>query len=120
MKKRTRKKRRRNGSASVIAVVLLVVILAMGVIVGTVSIRDALVQEFGDIAVSLDNLDQSFGYQIDLDPNADGNIDFTISAAYIDPAPTLTDPLGAPPAGLAFPNPSTPEAPVPAPPGLLP
>jgi len=126
---------KRRGNSAVMAVVLLVTLLALGVIVGAVSLRNQIVQEFGDASVALDNLDQSYSYSIDIDTNMNG--DFTddgpiqVFAEYVDPAPTLTDPEemdannpsdGAP-AGIMFvpvdPNNSQ-EMAAPTPSGTLP
>ncbi|QDU76558.1 hypothetical protein Pan97_36100 [Bremerella volcania] len=89
---RHRQRIRREGSAAVISTVLLVVILGIGVIVGTVALRDQIVQEFGDAAVALDNLDQSYSYSIQIDTDGDGTFDAECFAEYEDPDPTLTDP----------------------------
>lgn len=95
--------RRRQGSASVISTVLLIVIMGIGIIVGAVALRDQIVQEFGDAAVALDNLDQSYSYLIQIDSDGDGNFDAQCFAEYEDPDPTLTDPgPNLAPAGLTF------------------
>ncbi|MEW4561254.1 hypothetical protein AB1K70_01940 [Bremerella sp. JC770] len=106
----------RKGNASIMSLVLLVVLMAIGVIVGAVALRDHLVQEFGDAAVALDHLDQSFSYHIQIDSNGDGTFDAECMAGYMD-EPTLTDPgmvVGIPPAGLSFPfpDPDATESPV--------
>ncbi|MBA2117888.1 hypothetical protein [Bremerella alba] len=126
---------KRRGNTAVMAMVLLITLLAIGVIVGGVSLRNQIVQEFGDAAVALDNLDQSYSYSIDIDTNLNG--DFTDDgpiqcfAEYIDPAPTLMDPAASDandpsdgaPAGIMFipVDPNNPqEAGVPMPSGTLP
>ncbi|WDI40794.1 hypothetical protein [Bremerella sp. P1] len=119
------KLQKRKGSASAIGVIFMVVILAIGVIAGAVALRDHLVQEFGDAAVALDHLDQSFYYLIQIDGDMDGNFDHSCTAEYIDPAPTLEDPgtemNPQPPAGITFIDPSEAESPVAPPPaGTLP
>lgn len=48
------------GESSFLGLILLAAIAAIGIIVGLVSVRDAIVQEFGDVAVALDRLDQSY------------------------------------------------------------
>ncbi len=55
------------GTVSAISMILLTVLLALGAIVGLVFVRDQVVQEFGDVAVGLDNLDHSFSYEIVVD-----------------------------------------------------
>ena len=48
------------GEVSVIANILLLTVLALGVSVGLVTLRNQIVQEFGDVSVALDSLDQSW------------------------------------------------------------
>jgi hypothetical protein len=48
------------GEVSVIANILLLTVLALGVSVGLVTLRNQIVQEFGDLSVALDSLDQSW------------------------------------------------------------
>lgn len=105
----------RQGSV-IISVILVIALLALGVIVGGVAIRHQLVQEFGDAATALDHLDQSYSYSIRIDANRNGNFDDDgppCSASYNDPAPTLTDPDGAPSAGIVFTVPTDGEGPAP-------
>ena len=89
--------------ASVISLFLITAIVAMGGIVGLVAVRDNIVQQFGDVAVGLDNLSQSFSYTISV--NRDGIAGFeTVCAiaSYNDPAATLTDPVNGAPACLTM------------------
>lgn len=116
---------RRKGNATLISVILMIVILAMGVIVGAVAIRDQIVQEFGDISVALDRLNQTYSVRIEIDPDGPGGIPMhTCLYGYTDPLPTLDDPgtgmMPEPPAGLTFNDPTTNEAPTPQPVGTLP
>lgn len=88
---------------SVVSLFLITAIVAMGGLVGLVALRDGIVQQFGDVAVGLDNLSQSFSYSIRR--NADANPDFEVVcglASYSDPAATLLDPLNAAPACLTM------------------
>ena len=78
------------------SVLLLTTILAIGAIVGLTSVRNQIVQEFGDMAVALESLNQSFTM---------GTITF------VDPPTTLTDPAGAEPACLNVQVPADGEAP---------
>ena len=122
-RKRTNSGRRqRRGNAAFISLIFLVVLVAIGAIVGAVALRDQIVQELGDVSVGLDTLDQSYSYSIAVDSDADGTVDYTLAAAYADPAPTLFDPPGAPPADIQFTvlPPDSLEAPVAAPAGTLP
>ncbi|HND52799.1 MAG TPA: hypothetical protein PLV92_10400 [Pirellulaceae bacterium] len=52
------------GESSFIAMILLTTIAAIGAIVGLVTLRDGIVQEFGDVAVALDALDQSISVTV--------------------------------------------------------
>ena len=94
------------GTASIVSLIFITSIVAMGAIVGLVVLRNQVVQEFGDVAVALDQLNQSFSYTIRVDGNSDGDFldpqDSILTASYADPAPTLTDPVNAPPAGLVL------------------
>jgi hypothetical protein len=48
------------GEASAMSLILIATIIGLGAIVGVATYRDQLVQEFGDLGVSLERLDQSF------------------------------------------------------------
>ncbi len=48
------------GEVSVISNILLLTVLAIGVTVGLVTFRNQIVQEFGDLSVALESLDQSW------------------------------------------------------------
>jgi hypothetical protein len=77
--------RDQRGEASAMAVILLYAVLVIGAIVGLVVLRDQIVQEFGDLAVALESLDQS--YTIGGEPQ------------FVDSS-SLSDPDGEPPAGI--------------------
>lgn len=96
MKIWTRLWRDERGEASSIAMILLYTIVALGTTVGLITLRDQIVQEFGDLAVALESLDQSYDVP---------------STPYFDFHDTtdLTDPEGAEPAGLSVQEPPTPE-----------
>jgi hypothetical protein len=85
------------GDSSPMAMVLVTTIVVIGVIVGLATIRDAVVQEYGDAAVLLDNLDQTVSVQVFDDG---GNLVW--EAQYLDNAATLTDPADAEPACLTI------------------
>lgn len=91
-----------SGNASVIALLLITTIVAMGAVVGLASFRNQIVQEFGDVGVALESLDQSFAYEIQIDTDADGTFDQTIEGSYDDPDTTLEDPACAGPAEIMF------------------
>jgi hypothetical protein len=71
------------GSTQPMAAILMVVLLCIGAIVGLTTVRDQLVQEFGDVCVALESLDQSFS---------------GFGASYADPPNTLVDPPNDAPA----------------------
>jgi Flp pilus assembly pilin Flp len=85
------------GNATVTSLMLLVVIVAFGAVVGLVTFRDQIVQEFGDLATAIDSVDQSFSA---------GSL-----GSYADPGPTFTDPLDAEPACLSVTQPAGNETP---------
>lgn len=100
------------GSIYTMDVVFTTLLLVLGAIAGLTSYRDAISQELGDTSVALQNIDQSFSYQLN---GADGlvlrdqnNVVIGIRM-YMDPATTLLDPVGAPPAGLSITTPATAE-----------
>ena len=78
------------GAVSAMSMILLTVLLALGAIVGLTVVRDHIAQEFGDMAVGLDNLDQSFSYEVIVD----GVV--SVSASYTDNPATLSDPTNQP------------------------
>lgn len=74
--------------------VLLAVILSLGIVAGLVSLRDVLVQEYADTGLALENLNQSYNYQIVIhDPNDPNNDQVICSSTYVDTvgvlAPTI-------------------------------
>ncbi len=48
------------GETSIASLVLICTILAIGATVGLTSLRDQITQEFGDLRVAIESLDQSF------------------------------------------------------------
>lgn len=78
------------GSVSPFASVLMITILVIGIIPGVATLRDHIVQKFGDMAVSLERLDQSYSYTVN-----------GVTSKYDDSdTGTLTDDAGKAPAGL--------------------
>lgn len=84
-----------SGGAGAASLILLTTIICLGAIVGLVTLRDQIVQEFGDLAVALESLDQSF--------TSDNN------GSYSDPATDLEDPPDAEPACISVQAPAEPE-----------
>jgi hypothetical protein len=103
---------------------LMVTIVAVGSISGLVTLRDMVNQEYGDTALALENLNQSYQYQIIVDGNVIASTSYTDTVGSLadleditDPMnpvivpggspgnvdPTLLDPVGAGPAGITFP-----------------
>lgn len=112
-----RSARHRRGHEAILGYLLLVVIVAIGSIVGLVNIRDQFVQEYGDLSVGLESLDQSYSINVELDLL--GTTIPIVSGGYIDtPLPILDgDGDGTPPGGIMFvpldPSVDDPEAPLP-------
>lgn len=82
--------RDQGGEASTLSLVLIATVLALGATVGLVTFRNQVVQELGDVAVSLERLDQSF------DAGPYGSYTDTIPA-------TTTDTANQPPDSIGFP-----------------
>lgn len=68
---------------------LLAVLLALAIIPGLTEIRNGIVQEFGDAAVALDQLDQSYSFTVG-----------GTTSVFIDTS-SLVDPDGGEPAGIS-------------------
>ena len=92
------------GSVYSMELVLSTLIVAFGVIAGLTSYRDAISQELGDTSVALENIDQSFSYDL-----RDGAGAVIATRMYADPATTLVDGAGAAPAGLSLTTAATSE-----------
>ncbi len=90
------------GSVYSMEIVLCTLLLVFGLLAGFTAYRSAVAQELGDIAVALDEIDQSFNYDLVV---AGGG---TVTRQFVD-ATTLTDPAGAPPAGLSLTTAAVPE-----------
>jgi len=75
---------------------LLAVLVAIGVMVGAVTLRNALIQEFGDYAVALEQLNQSYSMEL---PAAGGG---TTTSEFDDMTGMDNDPVGAAPGGITF------------------
>ncbi len=54
--------RDRRGFVATTDLILIITILVLGTIVGLATIRDSVVQEFGDLATALGRLDQTYQY----------------------------------------------------------
>ena len=61
-------------SVAPISVILTTTILALGAIVGLTTLRDHITQQYGDAAVALRSLRQSYSYVVGVDVNCDGDI----------------------------------------------
>ena len=97
--------------------ILLTTIIVIGMIVGVVTFRNQVVQEFGDIADAMESLDQSYSFTIinPTGPNLVVNFD---ENSYSDPPPPgFPDPTGEsngpgagqPPAGISIQEPADSE-----------
>lgn len=76
------------GSVSPVTTILIVTLLVLGIIPGLVTFRDQVVQKFGDTAVALESLDQSYSFTVN-----------GVTSEYVDTT-TVIDPVGDAPAGL--------------------
>jgi hypothetical protein len=83
------------GGLAPMDMILVTSLTAIGAMIGLAVIRDAVVQEMGDVAVALDNVDQSFSGTI-----VHATLGTLWSASFSDDAATLSDPAGAEPACL--------------------
>jgi len=83
------------GSLAPIDTILVTSLTAIGAMIGLAVIRDAVVQEMGDVAVALDNVDQSFSGAI-----VHATLGTLWIASFSDDAATLSDPAGSEPACL--------------------
>ena len=97
--------RDKRAEVSATSVILLYSILALGAIVGLVVLRNQMVQELGDIAVGLRNLNQSFsivwgGDTREFDETSNDGSEFL---------PNPPDLDGDPPAGIEFVESPTPN-----------
>lgn len=90
------------GSVYTMEIVFTTLLLVLGTIAGLTSYRDGVSQELGDTAVAIESIDQSFSYDLIV---AGGG---TVTRSFAD-ATILTDPAGAPPAGLSITTPATAE-----------
>ncbi|QDT85046.1 hypothetical protein [Gimesia chilikensis] len=78
------------GNVSAFTTVLMLTILIIGIIPGVATLRDHIVQKFGDTAVALESIDQSYSYTVN-----------GVTSEYEDSdTGTLTDPLNDAPADL--------------------
>ena len=73
------------GESSSISLILLTTILALGAVAGLTTLRDQIVQELGDIALALENINQSYT---------------AAGSTFVDTGPFPTDPEGSEPACL--------------------
>jgi Flp pilus assembly pilin Flp len=91
------------GAVTSMAVILLYTILVLGATVGLITLRDQIVQEYGDLAVALDSLNQN--WLIPGDPDVGWTDDTRLFGD-----PPGNDDVGEPPALLEF-LPPEPEGP---------
>lgn len=72
---------------------LFVAIVTIGSIVGLATVRDAVVQQFGDIGVGMENLEQTYTVDITFRNGSTKSFGFTDNAS-------PTDTAGQPPGGI--------------------
>ena len=87
-------------SVAPISVILTTTILALGAIVGLTTLRDHITQQYGDAAVALRSLRQSYSYVVGIDVNCDGDIndpeDCVMRGEFTDVVDIQDDPGTAP------------------------
>jgi Flp pilus assembly pilin Flp len=83
------------GVISVGQALLMLTVVVIGMIAGLATVRDQLVQEFGDMAVALESLDQSYSMTIN-----------GVTTEFID-STTLADPADDEPACIDIEEPAT-------------
>ena len=83
-----------DGGAYALQVILFSSIMCIGAMVGLTTFRDQIVQQFGDTAMALENINQTWSA---------GTF-----GGFVDTGTPTTDPIDSPPAGLGF-TPPTPE-----------
>ena len=79
-----------DGGTYAFSVIIFTTVVGIGAITGLSTVRDQIVQQFGDIAVALENLDQSYDAGI-----------YGSYTSSVEPAPPV-DISGNPPDGIAF------------------
>ena len=88
-------------AVSPISVILMTTILSIGAIVGLTTLRDHIAQQYGDVAVALRSLRQTYEYEVGVDVNGDGDIndpeDCVMTGQFTDVI-DLVDANNAPPA----------------------
>jgi hypothetical protein len=89
------------GMTPIQSMILLMTIVSLGAIAGVMTYRDQLIQEYGDLAVTLESLDQSYSVSV---PGPMGNI----VSEFGDSNP-ISDPKGQPPADISVTAPATHE-----------
>lgn len=107
------------------SLILVTTIVALGAIVGLAYFRDQITQQFGDAAVALDRLDQSFSYRIRIDTNGNGTIepgeyDSGLIQNIDNVSPQMNDNADEPPACIQIYAPTAGEVPANAPSGQFP
>ena len=60
------------GNVAWIGLIMITTITSLGAIVGLSTYRDHVLQQFGDVAVALRNLRQSYKYEVNVDANGNG------------------------------------------------
>ncbi len=94
--------RDQSGEVTFTSVILLYTLLALGATVGLVCLRNQVVQEFGDLAIALDQLDQSYSVDFVSDCPDYSFEDEPDLGPYTFTPPNEGDPVGQPPAGISI------------------
>ena len=86
-----------DGTIDIVGYILLVTILGIGLIAGLATLRDGIIQEYGDLSVALEQLNQSYEFTL---PDPNGPPGATTTIVFNDGTTPANDPANAPPAGI--------------------
>ncbi len=104
--------RDQRGFVATTDLILIVSIVVLGTIVGLVTLRNSVVQEFGDLATAIGRLNQSYSYTgNEYDPEDSDAFAEVAGSSYTD-EPDFgdeEDEAGEPPAGISVTMPPSPE-----------
>ena len=102
------------GEVTYTAVILIYTLLALGAIVGLVCLRNEIIQEFGDLAIAFDQLNQSYSAGASGDCPGYSFSDRPLFGTSFEPGPAGDgegDPIGEPPVGISLGEPAPPTDP---------
>lgn len=107
--------RDQRGFVATTDLILIFSIAVLGTIVGLATLRNSVVQEFGDLATAIGSLNQSYSYsgsEWDADPGETNSAFAVVAGSDYTDNPDFcdgTDDVGQPPAGISVTVPASPE-----------